>query len=299
MTYILIPVFNDWISLEKLLLEIDNLNLKDAYKIIVINDSSTEKAHGFKKEIEIVNLRINQGHQKAICVGLNYIFDKYGASEVIIMDSDGEDIPRYINDFLSLNASGKEKIIFAKRTKRKESFIFKLYYLIFKRLFGLLTGKEIGFGNFCLIPKTLHHSVCFLPDIWVHFAAGIIKSRLPYLTINTERGIRYFGKSKMNFTHLVIHGLSAISVFLDIVFVRLLIFSSAFFAFLLSVSFISLTIKLVFEKASPGWTTTIMFASTILVFQVVVLLVVLSFQIINNKSKSPDNHYEKYKFLLN
>lgn len=300
MVYILIPVYNDWDSFNILIKKVIDSKLDNKFKIIAINDFSLEnKILNFTEGVvEIVNLRLNQGHQKAISIGINYILDKYGASNVIIMDGDGEDNPKYIAIFLENAIDNKDKIIFAKRQKRNETFLFKIYYHIYKLLFRTLTGKKITFGNFCYIPSQFLFNVANLQEIWIHVAAAILKSKIPFITMDTERGKRYLGASKMNFTSLVIHGLSAISVFLDIVFVRMLIFSSFFLLLLFSISIISVFLKLFFDKASPGWVTNILFASMILIFQIVVLLSLLSFQIINNKLNPPSNQYEKFKNMF-
>src|SRR5438128_9366117 len=62
-----------------------------------------------------------------------------------------------------------------------------------------------------------------MPGLWNHYAAAIFQARLPRQLAPTVRGQRYSGKSKMNFVALVIHGLQAISVFIEVVAVRLLL----------------------------------------------------------------------------
>ena len=59
--------------------------------------------------------------------------------------------------------------------------------------------------------------------MWNHYAAAIFHSRLPYELLPTKRGIRYAGGAKMNLLSLVMHGLHAISVFSDLVAVRILV----------------------------------------------------------------------------
>ena len=74
---ILIPVYNDWQSLEKLIedinLKVKNLNSK--FSIFVINDGSTEKYDDkiFSTEeikVEVVSLSKNVGHARSIATGL-------------------------------------------------------------------------------------------------------------------------------------------------------------------------------------------------------------------------------------
>jgi len=78
---ILIPLYNDWKSVSKLLYEIDSqTNNWDAeVSIIIVNDASTEKKSdldsNFKKikSVKILNMKENRVHQRCIAVGLKYI----------------------------------------------------------------------------------------------------------------------------------------------------------------------------------------------------------------------------------
>ena len=78
---ILIPLFNDWKSVSRLLSEIDlkvnNWNVE--VSILIINDASTEKKSelefNFKKikSVKILNMKKNTVHQRCIAAGLKYI----------------------------------------------------------------------------------------------------------------------------------------------------------------------------------------------------------------------------------
>ena len=79
---ILIPLFNDWKSVFKLLNKIDlETNNWDAeISIIIINDASTEERidlnSNFKKIklITILNMKENRMHQRCIAAGIQYIY---------------------------------------------------------------------------------------------------------------------------------------------------------------------------------------------------------------------------------
>mgnify|MGYP001376983254 FL=1 len=78
---ILIPVYNDWQSVSKLILEINNLLTDREFKvsIIIVNDASTHDFQDDDKDLEniqsikILNMKINQGHSRCIATGLKYI----------------------------------------------------------------------------------------------------------------------------------------------------------------------------------------------------------------------------------
>ena len=78
---ILLPLYNDWRSLNSLLKKINNelKNTNIYVKILVLNDSSTQKINiihkklKFIKKIKVLTTYKNLGSQKIISIGLNYI----------------------------------------------------------------------------------------------------------------------------------------------------------------------------------------------------------------------------------
>ena len=79
-----------------------------------------------------------------------------------------------------------------------------MFYKIYKILFRVLTGKTISFGNFCLIPKAVLDRIVNQPDLWNNIPSTITRSNFPIKKIESERGKRYQGKSKMNFSSLFV-----------------------------------------------------------------------------------------------
>ena len=104
------------------------------------------------------------------------------------------------------------------RTPRS-SFCYRLYCAAH----WLLTGVRVRVGNFSIVPWQALERLVVVSELWNHYAAAIFRARLPYRTIPMDRGRRINGESKMNFVALLVHGLSAISVFSDIVSTRLLV----------------------------------------------------------------------------
>ena len=107
---ILSPTFNDWMSLNKLLVEIDKkiIGLKGNFRVLIINDASTIKPKLNLKNIKhlqkihIITLKKNLGSQKSICVGLKYLKKKKTKAIITIIDSDGEDDPKKIEKLINL-----------------------------------------------------------------------------------------------------------------------------------------------------------------------------------------------------
>ena len=138
---ILLTVYEDWQSFYEVVKKIEHILINTEwknYELIIINDSSSE--HFDPKKIKnskyhLINLIQNVGNQKAIYLGLQYAYKKNDFDFLVILDSDGEDKPEDIIKLLDLCKKKKsEKIIFAKRIKRKEG-IFFYFFTIFINLF--------------------------------------------------------------------------------------------------------------------------------------------------------------------
>lgn len=294
-----IPVYNDWKCLSMLVSAIKNAyctpQKKFVIHIVAINDGSFEENENnvYTDEIptEIINLKANVGHQRAIAIGLQFVNDtKSNFDYVVVLDSDGEDKPEDLVHLVSkCEDENDQKIIFAQRKKRQESFFFKIGYFFYKTIFYGLTGQRINFGNFSCIPQKLLKRVVVQDNLWNHYSGSIIQSKTPFSKVILDRGIRYAGHSKMNFTSLVLHGLSSISVYFDSLSVRILKLS----LFGVSLCFLSvlsiLYIKFFTESSIPGWASNLILIIFSIILQLSsVTLIVLLMQLSARKNiKSP------------
>jgi polyisoprenyl-phosphate glycosyltransferase len=286
---ILSPVFNDWEALSILIQNVKKLyNEKwTELRFLVVNDSSTlepdlEKFKG--ENLDIIHLNCNLSHQRAIAVGLAYLSENHKDLDyVVVMDSDGEDKPEHIAHLLEAALENPKKIVFAERKKRTESLGFKFFYLIYKAVFKMLTGHLINFGNFSVIPVGLLKKISFVSEIWNNYPGGIIRSKLPLWSIPLDRGKRYAGNSKMNFTSLIIHGMSAISVFLDFTAVRIVLGIIFIFMTIGLASGIVLYIKFGLNQATPGWATTVLFASFSVALQCFTIALFILFMVLSSR----------------
>ena len=229
---ILIPTFNDWQSLSKLLNNIDNeiKNLSHKFSIIIIDDAST-----FDRQLEIENLsninsikilsmKENKGHARCIATGLKYIFEKEEFDYAIPMDGDGEDRPEEIIEFIKSSESTPEQTIVGERVKRSEAFIFKFCYFFHKIITLVFTGHSIKFGNFTCLTKSTVEKMINEKATWNSFSGALTKVEKNKISIPSIRGERYFGPSKMSFSNLINHSLSIISVFKNTVLIRSALF---------------------------------------------------------------------------
>ena len=229
---ILVPIYNDWQSVTKLVDEINNLGIDQEFQIsiLLVNDASNHDRIDEIKNLEnihsvkILNMKINQGHARCIATGLKYIFEKEDFDYVIPMDGDGEDRPEEIKEFLDKINVSKNIAIVGQRVKRSEGLIFKFCYQIHKLITLTFTGKSIKFGNYTCLPKAIVEKMINEKATWNSFSGSLTKLEKELLPIPSIRGPRYFGPSKMSFFNLLKHSLSMISVFRKTVLIRSALF---------------------------------------------------------------------------
>ena len=225
---ILIPVFNDWESLKKLLTEIENI-IKNFPEIIiecvVVNDASTNSKPELRKpekikSLKILNMKENRGHARCNAFGIRYIIQNEKFDYLILMDGDGEDRPLELDSLIKEALKNSNCSVVAKRVKRSEGIFFQFLYLMHKIITYFFTGKKINFGNYTCLTKKDAEIISSKPSLWSSYSGTIKKNLSNLVEINSIRGTRYFGPSKMSLYKLIIHSFSIIAVFKLNVFFR-------------------------------------------------------------------------------
>ena len=235
-------------------------------QFVVVDDSAGQDAQIKSllklNDVEVITCPFNLGHQRAIIYALRNIHSRVGSTDLVItMDGDGEDKPEDIVNLVdqALNAEaramGRSWIVLALRTKRKESPLFKFCYLVFRLMFFSLTGQTIRSGNFACLPATALQNLIFHPNFDLCYSSSLVRASVPVYYVPCERGVRYAGQSRMNFTRLIMHGVRMLMPFLDKIAIRaLVVFATLFTAGVLaSVAVVGL--KLFTSTAIPGWAT--------------------------------------------
>jgi polyisoprenyl-phosphate glycosyltransferase len=307
---VLMPVYNDWDALSLLLMSLDHeVDTNDlSARIVLVDDGSTiavpeglVQLH-YKSiiSIDVVSLRRNLGHQRAIAVGLSYIEANHPQSLVVVMDCDGEDdpkdVPRLMRECL---ASRNERIVFAARMRRSEGWLFKCFYHLYRLVHFLLTGVRVRVGNFSIVPPQLLKRLVAVSELWNHYAAAVHKAKLPIAVIPTERSRRLGGQPRMDMVSLVVHGLSAMAVFGDRIGVRLLIVVSAGISMAVSGLIAVLAIRLTTDYAIPGWTTYAAGLLIVLLMQMFLVLLVFVFVILATRNAASVIPSRDYLYLTN
>lgn len=289
---IVMPVYNDWASAGELIRHLDRelTGRNWRVQVIAVDDGSIAGAPdallGLRsiEQVEVVELETNLGHQRAIATGMVHAYNSGPFDHLAIMDSDGEDTPEALASLLDLATTEQQTAIVAQRKERSEGFAFRLFYQLYVRLFQLLTGKRINFGNFMVLPHAHVRRLVHIPNIWNNMAATLVHSRLPVHYVPTVRGKRYAGQSSMGFVGLVLHGLGAISVFAETVFVRMLIASLTVLGAAAVGAVVVVLLRFFTDTAIPGWATNVMGFLVTIGLQAAMVPVLLAFIVLGNRS---------------
>ena len=255
---ILTPVFEDVEASARLFRELA-LTLGDDIHIVVVDDGSVRQpvdvasveAAGI--DGTVITLRRNVGHQRAIAIGLSYIADKLPAAQcVVVMDSDGEDLPASIPELIKPLQSADVDVVVAERKSRVETLGFRAFYVVYKWLFRTLAGQRINFGNFMALKPGAVRRLVAMQELWIHVAGCVLTSKLRIAKSALSRGPRYAGRSHMNFVGLALHGFRGLMIFAEDVLVRVGM-ACALIAVLSILGSVAAIVLKVLNFATPGW----------------------------------------------
>lgn len=253
------PVFEDGGSFAALCRDLARVEAGVALEILAVDDGTIAAPPAIDAVREaglagrIVRLKRNCGHQTAVWVGLSTAASEARYAGAVVMDSDGEDRPEDIPRLIAAVGPDCDAAA-ARRGRRTESLAFRLFYRLYRRFFGLMTGREIRFGNFCALDRRAVSRLAAMQETRIHLAAALVKSRLRRTEIPCDRGTRYDGRSQMNFYDLVLHGLRAVAVFDDAVLTRMGAVCAGAAASGVLVFLAGLALKLS-GQTTPGWLT--------------------------------------------
>ncbi|MHC1672822.1 glycosyltransferase [Stenotrophomonas maltophilia] len=267
---VVMPVYEDLEASSKLFVELARTQGPDTY-VVAVDDGSVRRplpisaieASGL--EGVVIRLRRNVGHQRAIAIGLGYVAEHFDGNDiVVVMDSDGEDTPESITELVAGLDSADVDVVVASRRSRVESLKFKSFYIVYKLLFSLLSGRQISFGNFMAAKMPAVRRLASMQELWIHVAACVLGSKLRVQTCALDRGPRYAGRSKMNFVGLALHGFRALMVFAEDVLVRVGIACTMVAALSIIGGIVATGLKML-GFASQGWFS-LAFGILVLVF---------------------------------
>jgi glycosyltransferase involved in cell wall biosynthesis len=260
-----IPVYNDARSATLLLDRLDAVaaTLPYEFAVVFVDDGSRDEECAalpgptpHVPAVEVLRLRRNLGHQRAIAIGLSFIAAERDVDHVVVLDGDGEDCPTSLPPLLAAAVAGSgQAAVFAERLRRHDGAGFMLGYRAFRLVHRLLVGRDVKVGNFSVLPRPVLERVVGVSEIWNHYAAGVFHARIPVVQVPTARGRRLAGESKMNLPALVMHGICALSVWSDSIVSRLFLIVGGLMAAVVAALVAVVAIRLFTTAAIPGWAT--------------------------------------------
>lgn len=292
---VLMPVYDDWETADLVCRDLDARFAAESQvelQVLLVDDGSSSVrapelcAGSFDvvRAVHLLRLRRNVGHQRAIGIGLAWVHERLPADAVLVLDSDGQDRPADVATLLrAFETEGRRAAVFAARQKRPESTLFRVSYALYRGFHRVLTGFSVRIGNFSVIPTAHVARLLVSSDLWSHYAAAVVRSRVPLVTIPIDRGERIKGRSTMDFVALVAHGLSAISVFRERVGTRLLVGAVAGAALLAAFLVAGAVLAIVSQPAVPLWLWIVACSAALMTFQAVLALFVLAFIIMSQR----------------
>ncbi len=255
---IVIPIYNEEMNIEELynrLKKVQHL-FTNPFEIIFTNDGSTDNSlyilktlASSDKNVKIIDLSRNFGHQIAIKAGLSFAT----GDATIIMDGDLQDPPELVERLTKKWQEGYH-VVYAIRKTRKERFLLRFLYTSFYRLLKMMSKISIPLdaGDFCLMDKKIVDILVAMPES-NPFIRGL-RSWAGYNQIGIEydRQERFKGRAKYTFLKLLRLALDGILSFSDIP-LRI----SAIFGFIISGVSILLIISLFIKRLPVPGTTLI------------------------------------------
>jgi hypothetical protein len=295
---VLVPIFNDWQAVGIVIAALDRSLAQTGRRatVLLVDDASTDPAPERLvsdplqsiESIEVLRLRCNLGHERAICVGLTFVEQQRACSEIVVMDGDGEDRPEDVSLLLDALESGPDGgIVFAKRVRRSESRTFRFFYGLYRLIHWILVGAPIEVGSFSAVSRSALGQLVAVSDLWNHYASAVFVSRIPYRTVPAPRGERVAGRSKLDLAALVRHGLGALSVYGDRIAVRVLVASAALAAGLALFGLLAIALQSAGLMQLPSWALAAILGGGGVLGVLLVSALAYSILILNARGRAP------------
>jgi len=231
-------------------------------RFLVVDDSAGTDAdvatlHSLD-DVEVLTPPFNLGHQRAIVCGLRHLAPTLADDDVVItMDSDGEDQPADVPRLLAALRESGAALVLAERTKRSEPLLFRVLYVMFRLFFRLIAGITVLSGNFAAqrgdsLKATVHH-----PSFDLCYSSTLLALRRPTTTVPCARGKRFAGRSRMNTSSLIAHGIRMLLPFSERIAARMLVIAATTFVAVVTLLVLTATGVVSGVSGSVGFTLTL------------------------------------------
>lgn len=205
--------------------------------------------------MRVVHFSRNFGHQPALNAGLVYAC----GDAVIVMDSDLQDTPTAIPQFLAQWEQGNQ-VVYAVRLGRKEApwekFLFYAFYRILKAI--VTTPLPADAGNFGLIDRRVVDEMLRIPDCDRYFPGLRNWVGFRQCGVPVERHARHDDRPRVSLKQLFLLAKTAIFGFSRAPLSMFYGIAGISFSVFVACSLFALYHRLVTHLAIPGWTSVTM-----------------------------------------
>jgi len=266
MISVVVPVYNEEGNVEELARRVARIMAsvdgRPAYELIFVNDGSKDGTLAALRrlareirEIIIVNLSRNFGHQLAATAGL----DLARGDAIILMDGDLQDPPELIVEFIAKWREGYDVVYAIRRSRKGESFFKRVTARMFYRAVRRLTKVDIPLdtGDFRLMSRRVVDSLGRSRERH-RFLRGLVSwVGFNQIGIEYDRDTRFSGATKYPLSKMLRFALDGVTSFSDVPLrlASLLGFVTSIVAF--AVGIYEVLLRLFTGYNLPGYTSTI------------------------------------------
>lgn len=230
------------------------------FEIIMVNDACPQNSWEIIQElcqkdsrVKGIELARNFGQMKAILAGLDYSSGDW----VVVMDCDLQDRPEEIPNLYHKAMEGYD-VVFARRAKRKDSFLKILIANAFYKVYQFATdGNYDGaICNFSIVKRNVVKSYCSMRE--QHRSYGMYLKWLGYrqAVIDVEHNERFEGKSSYDLKRRFNMAFDILTSQSDKI-LKMTVNFGVFMAVISFIVIIALIINYFFGSVSTGWTSII------------------------------------------
>lgn len=210
------PVFNEEDSLPIYYRSVKQVlaGLNMSYELIFVNDGSGDSSLEVLKEmaakdvsVKFLDLTRNFGQQAALTAGMDYAMGK----AIVTMDCDLQDPPDLIPKMILKWQEGA-KIVYARRSARKDGFFKKYTALLYYKILFKLSNVEIrgNIGDFRLVDKKVLSSLKGMREKSRYLRGMVAWLGYKYEVLDYERPNRELGNTGFSMLKMVRLGMTGI-----------------------------------------------------------------------------------------
>ncbi|GGE34121.1 glycosyl transferase [Pullulanibacillus camelliae] len=181
--------------------------ISPSFEIIMVNDESPDPSWQTiqalaKKDARVKGIALsrNFGQHSAITAGLDYSTGDW----VVVMDCDLQDQPEEIKSLYYKAQEGYD-IVFARRAKRKDTWLKRMQSKLFYKVYDYFTEgtTDASIANFSICSRSVVDQLCLLREKSRSYPLFLKWLGFKWTVIDVKHAARGEGKSSYNWSKLI------------------------------------------------------------------------------------------------